>query len=65
MYRMGIFYRASKISNNFLGVLDIPDIFFWSTVDAGSKSMYEEKRGYPPPPPICLAIMALNHLRGD
>ena len=44
MYRMGIFFGAAKISNNLGGgVLDIPYNFWGSTVDAGSKSMYEEK----------------------
>ena len=33
----------------FFGVLDIPDIFLWQTVDAGPNPMYEEKVRVPPP----------------
>ena len=35
----------------FLGVLDIPDIFWRQTVDAGPNPTYEEKVRVPPPPP--------------
>ena len=38
----GIFFGVAKISN-FLGVLDIPDIFLGWTVDAGLEPTYEEK----------------------
>ena len=30
--------------------LQIPDIFFWLTVDAGPEPTYEEKMRVPPPP---------------
>ena len=44
-YRIGIFYWVAKISNIFLGVLEIPDIFFFfggggGRVDAGSEPTY-------------------------
>ena len=35
----------------FLGVLDIPDIFWQQTVDAGPNPTYEEKVRVPPPTP--------------
>ena len=35
----------------FFGVLDIPDIFWRQTVDAGPNPTYEEKVRVPPPPP--------------
>ena len=35
----------------FLGVLDIPDIFWRQTVGAGPNPTYEEKVRVPPPPP--------------
>ena len=35
----------------FLGVLDIPDIFWRQTVDAGPNPTYKEKRVSTPPPP--------------
>ena len=34
----------------FFGVLDIPDIFWRQTVDAGPNPTYEEKVRVPPPP---------------
>ena len=34
----------------FFGMLDIPDIFWRQTVDAGPNPMYEKKVRYPPPP---------------
>ena len=34
----------------FFGVLEIPDIFLWWTVDAGPEPTYEEKWEYPPTP---------------
>ena len=36
----------------FLGVLQISDIFFGWTVDAGSEPTYAEKTRVPPPPPL-------------
>ena len=35
----------------FFWVLDIPDIFWRQTVDAGPNPTYEEKVRVPPPPP--------------
>ena len=34
-----------------LGVLDIPEIFWRQTVDAGPNPTYEKKERVPPPPP--------------
>ena len=34
----------------FFGELDIPDNFWWQTVDAGPNPTYEEKVRVPPPP---------------
>ena len=36
----------------FFGVLDIPDIFWRQTVDAGPNPTYEEKVRFPTPPPL-------------
>ena len=36
-------------NENVLGVLDIPDIFWRQTVDAGPNPTYEEKVRVPPP----------------
>ena len=45
---MGIFFCVAKISNIFLGVLEISDMFFggWR-VDAGPEPTYEEKLRVP------------------
>ena len=44
-YRMGggYFLGLLKIQIFFLGVLEIPDIFWGCTVDAGSEPTYKEK----------------------
>ena len=51
MYRIGILFWVAKISNIF-GVLEIPDIFWEWTVDAGFEPTYEEKIRVPPPPGV-------------
>ena len=46
----GYFWGFAKISNIFVGLPDIPDIFFGLTVDASwSKHTYEEKMRVPHP----------------
>ena len=46
----------------FFGVLEIPNIFWGRTVEAGPKPTYEEKNESTPPPPgtcICLSLHSL------
>ena len=47
----------------FFGVLDIPDIFWRQTVDAGPNPTYEEKVrvSQPPPPPPPIHTLTLGH----
>ena len=56
----GLFFKVNVQNENifawqkfqiFFGVLDIPDIFWRQTVDAGPNPTYEEKVRVPPPPP--------------
>ena len=44
---MGVFFGLLKIQI-FFGVLEIPDIFWGCTVDAGSEPTYTEKMRVPP-----------------
>ena len=48
---LGYFLGLLKIQI-FFGVLEIPDIFWGCTVDAGSEPSYTEKNRVPPPPPL-------------
>ena len=45
----------------FFGVIDIPDIFWRQTVDAGPNPTYEEKVRLPPPPHTHTHILTLGH----
>ena len=51
---------VAKISNIFLGVLEIPDIF-GCMVDAGPEPTYEEKMRVPPPPPGYIHAFEVNY----
>ena len=46
----------------FFGVLDIPNIFWRQTVDAGPNPTYEEKVRVPPPPHTHTHTLTLGHI---
>ena len=47
-----IFWGVAKISN--VGLLEIPDIFFWWTVDAGPRVyVWRKNESTPPPGALC------------
>ena len=48
MYRIGLFFVLLKFEI-FFGVLEIPDIYFGRTVDAGSQPTYAGKIRVSPP----------------
>ena len=62
MYRMGIIFWVAKISNTYLGMPDIPNIFYGKQ----SKPTYEEKHESTPPPPFgTLCMRRANAMLGE